>query len=263
MCTTTASAENSFGPSSNNFVGNSIFHLNINSLRNKIDEFNIIINDVKPEVVCLTEHHLVEDEIFLYKLDGYSLVSYYCRNTCKDGGVAIYVKNCIKARKLHLKNVNCIDKNFEFCCAQINYSGINHAVNIIAFYRTPDANAIQFLEEMPVLLDELVNTSKSLVVCGDFNFHFDTNEKYVTEVIDIFAAFGLKGYVREPTRVGKTSASLIDNFFTDISAESIKCEVIKTCVSDHFSQILFINNVLQTFPKITYIYINVFLMKLT
>jgi hypothetical protein len=40
-----------------------LYHLNIRGISNKIDEFQISLYHNRPQVICLTEHHLKTEEI--------------------------------------------------------------------------------------------------------------------------------------------------------------------------------------------------------
>jgi hypothetical protein len=75
-----------------------LYHQNICSLTNKIDEISIIMqrNYFSPQFICFTEHHLKEIEIKKLSLEGYTLASSFCRNTSLGGGVCILIKKQLK-----------------------------------------------------------------------------------------------------------------------------------------------------------------------
>ena len=72
----------------NNFT---LFHQNIRGLTHKIDELLISLLHDNPQVLCVTEHHLRSDEIDNIHLGQYTLSTYFCRKTHKQGGVSIFV----------------------------------------------------------------------------------------------------------------------------------------------------------------------------
>jgi hypothetical protein len=57
-----------------------LYHQNIRSITNKIDELSIHMqkNCIGPHFICLTEHHLKETEITNFSLEGYKLASEFC-----------------------------------------------------------------------------------------------------------------------------------------------------------------------------------------
>ena len=57
-----------------------LYHQNVQSLKNKIDELSVILhnNYIGPHFVCFSEHHLKETELSKITFDGYTLASGYC-----------------------------------------------------------------------------------------------------------------------------------------------------------------------------------------
>ena len=72
-----------------------IFHQNIRGLRNKIKELTIHLSSHVPHILCFTEHHLKESEINNTCINYYNLGASYCINSCKLGGVGIFVHNTL------------------------------------------------------------------------------------------------------------------------------------------------------------------------
>jgi len=81
-----------------------IFHQNIRSLRNKMNELFCCIQEDSPHILCLTEHHLQHSELVLQHIDNYTLGAYYCRNTKCMGGVCMFVQNNIPFTGLEIGN---------------------------------------------------------------------------------------------------------------------------------------------------------------
>jgi hypothetical protein len=86
-----------------------IFHLNVRSIRNKIDDLYAIVHEF--DIVCFTETHLdknvTDDQI---KIDGFNCIFRKDRN-CYGGGVLIYLSSPIQAIRrsdLEPANVECI-----------------------------------------------------------------------------------------------------------------------------------------------------------
>jgi hypothetical protein len=79
-----------------------IFHQNLQSFRNKKDILEVLLHDelANVDVLGLTEHWLMADEIGYFKLPEYSLISSYCRTNKKNGGSCIYVKSNIAVKPI-------------------------------------------------------------------------------------------------------------------------------------------------------------------
>ena len=57
-----------------------------------------------------------------------------------------------------------------------------------------------FIQELPDLLEYANSLKGSLLIMGDFNFHFDTTTQlYTAKVLDIISSFGLCQSVSKPT----------------------------------------------------------------
>jgi hypothetical protein len=69
-----------------------ILHQNVISIRNKSEELinSLKIDGIDPHILHFSEHHMVEQDLLLLKLSGYTLGSSYSRQTCQKGGVYFY-----------------------------------------------------------------------------------------------------------------------------------------------------------------------------
>ena len=67
----------------------SIMHINSESFRNKIHEFDAFLADKNYDYVCVTEHWFKEQELESINIKNYVIVSSYCRKSCKGGGALI------------------------------------------------------------------------------------------------------------------------------------------------------------------------------
>ena len=74
-----------------------VIHLNIRSIRNKIEDLYTIVHEI--DIVCFSETHLdnngTNEQI---NLEGFSQIIRKDRN-CYRGGIAIYLSNSIQARR--------------------------------------------------------------------------------------------------------------------------------------------------------------------
>jgi len=77
-----------------------LLHPNIRGIFKKIDEFLISLSSNALQVICLTEHHLMTEEIGNVNLGQYTLGALFCRQIYKHGGVCIYVSKDISSLML-------------------------------------------------------------------------------------------------------------------------------------------------------------------
>ena len=82
-------------PNRNNSADLIIFHQNIRGLYNKTDELLNFWTTKYPHILCLTEHHLRDQEINSTCIKFYNLGAKYCRKGHKYDGVSIFVREAL------------------------------------------------------------------------------------------------------------------------------------------------------------------------
>lgn len=216
-----------------------IFHLNIQCLRNKtlvFDHFlynNFTENNLPlPDVICFTEHWLFQNEISFYKIDGYNISSYYCREDSIHGGLLTLVKDKLTVKDLIWTKNYCVEKHAEFSAIEVK--GCN--LIIVLLYRPPTGDMCIFLNNLTSILVFIFSFGKNIVVLGDFNVNFLKENQQTKDLLNLFNTFGLKQTIFEATRVTATTSSCIDNIFVNIP--NFNSIVIKEHISDHYAQLL-------------------------
>ena len=75
-------------------------HLNVQCIRNKIEQLEICLFENKVDIVCISEQWLNVYEVKFFKLNGYKLAPIFRRQQFKNGGVAVSgLKNFILESK--------------------------------------------------------------------------------------------------------------------------------------------------------------------
>jgi hypothetical protein len=69
-----------------------IFHQNIRGVQGKINELMISLLNEKPNIICLTKHHLTDYETDALYIPKYKLGAGYGRKKFKKRGVCIFLK---------------------------------------------------------------------------------------------------------------------------------------------------------------------------
>jgi exonuclease III len=148
-----------------------VFHQNIQGLRTIYNELLCHLQEQSPHVLCLAEHHLVNEEIVHLTLDNYLLGAYYCRNHFKKGGTCIYIHNSLKFSTINLENY-CCDKDIEVCAVCINSN--SYRLCILSVYKSPTSNYDMFLEKIEMILEKLCKKYVRVIICGDFNVNISS-----------------------------------------------------------------------------------------
>jgi len=96
-----------------------IYHQNIRGISSKIDEFFTSLRYNRPQIICLTEHHLRTEEINNTTSDQYILGASFCRKKYKCGGVCIYISKSLQFSTINLEKYY-KEKDFEICALKLN-----------------------------------------------------------------------------------------------------------------------------------------------
>ena len=229
-----------------------ICHQNIRGLSNKTDEFLITLSSRSPHVICLTEHHLRIDEIHSTYLDQYTVGTYFCRKTYKQGGVAIYVIKDIPYTSIDLDQF-ISEKDLEICALKLQI--LSKSFIILCIYRSPSGDFTYFLNQLECILNTLFKLSTNIIICGDLNTNLLDNNSRNLFLQSLLASYNLFNTVEFPTRIGNNSYTLIDNIYIDTNRFTFTVYPLINCLSDHDGHIIHLSSIYypnreQKFPHI-------------
>ena len=109
---------------------------------------------------------------------------------------------------------------------------------ILLWYRPPSNNNDTF-EKLENVLLFLEHEGKEVILLGDTNCDLsETNipnsPYHVKSIKDIYATYGLKQLIKEPTRVTVQSSTLIDHIAVSNADNIVESGVLKITLSDHY-----------------------------
>ena len=128
------------------------FTKNIRGIFHKVDELLYSIAPISPQILCLTEHHLREDELKTMKFTPYTLGAHFCRQSHKNGGVSIYVSSNIQFYPIDLKNFN-KERDLEICALKIDLSP--SYLIMVCIYRSPNGDFEYFINQLEAILNNI------------------------------------------------------------------------------------------------------------
>ncbi|XP_054290804.1 uncharacterized protein LOC129005818 [Macrosteles quadrilineatus] len=202
--------------------------LNVQCISNKCNELEMILSSSNFDILCFTEHWLSHDQLCMFNLMNYNLISDFSRSCKKNGGVALYASkdyapNC---KAIDVSGF-CLEQHHEFACLSVPDSNLI----VIGVYRSPDGNLEWFLDSLEKLVLSLENrrTKNNLVLGGDVNIDILKGEKHSEDFLNLLKSLNLYCLVWEPTR----GNSCLDNVATDLPKRLLKTEVKRLAVSDH------------------------------
>ena len=224
-----------------------ILIMNSRSIVNKTEELEHICEELKPDIICITETWL-DDSVptNFCTPTGYKTIrkdrsneykQKYGRN--KGGGIAIYYKEHLIVEK----NDYLSDEIEEILWVQVK--GKNSFMLGIV-YRAEYTDLITEqpgeckLEENIRKASEITNR---LILTGDLNIDVNSPAIKSTHLKEIYKCYGLSQYIKKPTRVDPKSGkpTIIDHIWSNKEVNLIKTTGTFTGVSDHFGTYMKLN----------------------
>ena len=224
----------------NNDSNFNIFHNNLNGLENKIDLLTDF-SSTKFDILAISETSEKEqnhDFISNVSINGYNLFSTPSKSI--RGGVALYVKSFYNIfERTELKSNS---KHFEAVWVEI-MNKKNKNIICASIYRHPQNNIAvvnEFLEYIESILTRITSENKNIYICGDLNFDLLKVQEceQSKNFFDLMCSFGLINQITIPTRTTESTATIIDNIYTNNVSDKKESGNILTDFSDHFSQFL-------------------------
>ena len=215
----------------------SIFHLNIRSLSKNFKELKNVLSllDHKFKIIALTETWAKPHNIALYNLDGYHHES-LTRDGKIGGGISIYIddKYDYKIRS-DLTSSNDTSESFWI---EIEKSSIGTPKNLLlgCIYRIPGHNSDSFNQTLTNTLTTISRENKITYHTGDYNLDLIKHDSHppTNEFLNINYAHSINPKITKPTRITPTTATLIDNLFTNHEDDpSDLAGIIPLDISDH------------------------------
>jgi hypothetical protein len=209
----------------------SVYHTNIRSIPKNFDSLQHYLSLLSHEfsVVAITESWLTESTYSLYNLNGYSTLSNH-RLVKRGGGVSLFIKDCFS---FNLREDLTISNDIlETLFIELD----DKIVGVI--YRPPNTDLSIFNENIQTLLDIIKSKNKKCYIAGDFNIDLLNVDKHeeTSNFIDIMFSYGFLPLVNKPTRVTKSSATIIDNIFSNCVSNCDSTNgILVNDISDHYS----------------------------
>ena len=186
-----------------------------------------------------------------FHLEGYKLEYKNRTPTKRGGGVCLYVKEHLryKVRNDLITHALCSD-GIDCLFIEIDRVGYKNII-VGVIYRPPDQDINVFNQFTDQLLSTITkNENKLVYIIGDFNINLLNEDVHAltNEFINIISSLSMYPSITiiKPTRITPTSATLIDNIFTNSLARQT-AGIIMTDISDHFP--IFITTNLRVYDR--------------
>ena len=217
----------------------SLCHINIRSIKANLSHFENYLQllSIDFPVIAITETWLNDITCDLYSLPGYNFTEQHRSDKC-GGGVGIFVHdhmNYSERNDLSVFNEYC-----ESLFIEVDRTNMIKEKNIVigVIYRPPNTDIPHFIDIMKDTLDKIKNENKICYLVGDYNINLINIESHslTSEFNDVMYSGGFIPLITRPTRVTQTSATLIDNIYSNqiLDRDHSLNGIMMTDVSDHY-----------------------------
>lgn len=206
-----------------------IVHQNIQGLMGKELELELFMNCNNIDILCITEHWL-KDHQFMFSFNNHQVASSFSRVNLIRGGSLIFVHNNLKFKERKDIVSLSVERVAEIACIELEQ------FIVLSVYRPPCALYDTFEKILEDVLLKISNTNKTVAVCGDFNINLLEKSTIVNRFLILLKSYNLYNTFLEPTRITATSATCIDNVFTNMRPTSYS--IINLLDSDHCGQLV-------------------------
>ena len=217
----------------------SMFHINIRSIIKKFNDLDCYLSLLKQKfsIIGISETWFSYQTYGLYEFENYSHTAMY-REGKKGGGVSLFVRDGIMYSKR--PDLNMLSDLIECVFVEVEKNVFKTTKNIIfgVIYRPPNTNPVEFLDIFSEIMHDIKRENKLCYLLGDYNFDLLKSESHLptSNFLDLMYSCSFLPLIHKPTRLSKSTATLIDNIFTNdllINSNTIN-GIMLTNISDHF-----------------------------
>ena len=219
----------------------SILQLNIKGILNKQEKLKRLIKDVGStgmvHAIMLVETWLNKKTEKRVKIPGYKLYCFH-KNGKKGGGVGILLSQSLDCRLRDDLSINIPD--FESITLEVKTQ--QDSVLLTTIYRPPNSKEKLFLKTYQRLLKKFTNKQLERLIIGmDHNMDFMKHDQHspTSDFIGLNLDHQLLPTITKPTRITRSSATLIDNILIGKLYQSdFESSIVVDDISDHFLLVL-------------------------
>ena len=231
-----------------------VFHSNLNGLEAHFENLHQFLSGVPKDfdVINITETSQKNNENFKANVSITGYNSFFTSSLSNKGGAGMYVKNVYNS----IERTDLITQHKDYETSWVEIKN-NKSKNIICgcIYRHPRSDLEEFYKYLENCLLILSKENKDVYISGDFNIDLlkIKTKPVFQKFYDLLTSNGYLPLILKPTRVVGSSATVIDNIYTNCFEYNQHSGNILISFSEHFSQFV---TVMRTKPdfKDTHIY---------
>ena len=217
-----------------------VLQLNTHGALNKRDSLMSLFADIKKDnrvdVALLVETWLTKTNTKRFMIPGYKFLGSHRKNK-RGGGVGILVSQDMDCRSRDDLSLQVPD--FESLTVEIKTH--SNSFFVCSIYRPPNSKVREFLKHYRKLLQKFTQAQKERLILGlDHNLNLLKHNIHAPtqEFIDINLDLNLIPTITKPTRITKTSATLLDNIIVGKQFHNFVANIAISDISDHLPTII-------------------------
>ena len=227
-----------------------IVHLNIRGLKSKVNDLSHLLVKLKnPEIIMLNETWLKESDNNRINLPNYKYEGIPRKNK-KGGGVGFLIRSDTQYR---IRNDLISDVQTPACeQCYIEIKNNTEEVIIRTMYRPPSANISEFIKTFNTQIGKINTKEYECIIGLDHNLDLlkQSVHSKTQEFLECILDHNLLPTITKPTRISKTSATLIDNILISKKLQSdYESLIIVDDLSDHLPCLVKLKNFKPTGTK--------------
>ena len=230
----------------------SIFHTNIESIHNKIDNIHIALSNLGHtfDVIALSEIWVDKNDKrkeLIGNLEGYQKFLFTPGNSLK-GGCGFFVKNGLKVLERKDFDISFSDDTNEYETKWIELVNQNDKNILIGVcYRHPRKKSTDsFCQYLEKTLQKIAKKNTLTFIVGDFNYDLlkVDNDKFAATFLNTMMANSFQPCILEPTRlIAGNRPTLIDNIFFNSIEKEVYSGNLMNKLSDHLPQFILVKGI--------------------
>lgn len=199
--------------------------------------------------LCITEHWKTEEQLMIYGIENFHLISSFCRQENEHGGSAIYARKSIQCKER--TDVKTLSISGQFECSACEWKRNKEKIIVMSIYRPPTGDINIFINRLDEALCLFCHENATIIVAGDFNVDLLVDNRNSSDLCSLFSSYNIHPTFLEHTRITSNSKTCIDNIFTNYE-NVCDAEVIHSLISDHTAQKLTIEINKSITPNFVY-----------
>ena len=214
----------------------SLCHFNIRSLQENFTSMQSYLDslDLNFTFLGVTETWNTDRNFDLFNLPNYNFVEKH-RSTRQGGGVGLFLPDNVDY--LNRNDLDIFDDTLESMFIEVSVFSSPKNIIIGVVYRPPGRSLKDFNDIFCDILGRIKSERKMCYLLGDWNCNLLSYESHLQtkNMVDMFYSYGFVPLINRPTRISSTSATIIDNIFTNNHTDLINSfhGLLLTDISDH------------------------------